>query len=73
MAILGEEIRCSADTLSLADCDTNFEKAALKLVICWIAIAVYALIVDISQTYWLDIYGVKLANIHEQGGNLLKY
>ena len=63
IAILSEEIRCEADALSLADCETNFEKAALQLVIWWIVIGVYALIVNILQTYWFGIYGAKLANV----------
>eukprot|EP00486_Rosalina_sp_Unknown_P004417 CAMPEP_0201568932 /NCGR_PEP_ID=MMETSP0190_2-20130828/10301_1 /ASSEMBLY_ACC=CAM_ASM_000263 /TAXON_ID=37353 /ORGANISM="Rosalina sp." /LENGTH=1342 /DNA_ID=CAMNT_0047990649 /DNA_START=38 /DNA_END=4067 /DNA_ORIENTATION=- len=63
IAILSEEIRCSADALSLADCDTNFEEAALQLVIWWIIIGVYALVVNILQTYWFGIFGTKLGNI----------
>lgn len=47
----------------MADCETNFEEAALQLVIWWIVIGVYALVVNVLQTYWFGIYGTKLANI----------
>eukprot|EP01084_Bolivina_argentea_P226030 381874_1 len=63
ITMLSEEIHCEADALTLSDCHTSFEKASLKLAMYWLAIGVYALIVNIVQSYLFGIYGVRLSNM----------
>jgi len=62
ITMLSEEISCEPDALSLADCHTTFEKASLRLVYGWLAIGVYALVVNVLQTYLYGLYGVHVQN-----------